>query len=340
MLQKTIELKNQSSFRIGGVTHSFAEPLSYQELLSVLQIAEKRNQEPCIFGFGSNLLFSDKPSKDLFFISLKKMNRFSFRENLLVCQSGFPLSLLAVLGMLLRTDRFDFTYLLPGSIGAGLYINARYFDKEVSGIVTAIDYLDLDDLQTGIKTIPVGDCRFGYKESVFQKKRWIIVSASFSLPREPKIDNELFQPIVSLTKNETDNLITLPAFQKQITGLRRSISNYLPSKLGSNEPDRKLSLQFEEIEKHRQKYRHFSYASAGSVFKNMRELGKPVGQIIDELGLKCARSGEAMISPYHGNIIINLGSAKAFDVLKLIDKIQETVFKAYGVNPILEITIK
>jgi UDP-N-acetylmuramate dehydrogenase len=71
--------------------------------------------------------------------------------------------------------------------------------------------------------------------------------------------------------------------------------------------------------------------SCGSVFKRP---GKKlyVGKMVEELGLKGLRFGDAMISEKHGGFIINLGSAKAADVMYLIRKIMADVKKNYQVE--------
>jgi len=71
------------------------------------------------------------------------------------------------------------------------------------------------------------------------------------------------------------------------------------------------------------------YRNAGSIFKNFP--GLPAGRIIDETGLKGLQMGDAMISEVHGNFIINLGKAKAADVLALIDAAKKRVFEEKGV---------
>jgi UDP-N-acetylmuramate dehydrogenase len=75
---------------------------------------------------------------------------------------------------------------------------------------------------------------------------------------------------------------------------------------------------------------HFRYPSAGSVFKNNRDFGKPTGKIIEELGLRGLQSGGAQIAPWHGNFIINSGGATASDVQKLITLIQEKALQTCG----------
>lgn len=63
---------------------------------------------------------------------------------------------------------------------------------------------------------------------------------------------------------------------------------------------------------------HFNFPSAGSVFKNNREFGSPSGKIIDEAGLRGFCMGGAQIAPWHGNFIINTGSATAKDIQNLV----------------------
>ena len=72
------------------------------------------------------------------------------------------------------------------------------------------------------------------------------------------------------------------------------------------------------------------YPSCGSVFKRPPE--NYVGSMVEELGLKGIRHGDAMISEKHGGFIINLGKAKATDVLYLIRMIQEKISKHYSVE--------
>ena len=80
----------------------------------------------------------------------------------------------------------------------------------------------------------------------------------------------------------------------------------------------------------RQQKGHFSYPSAGSVFKNNREFGKPSGKIIDEAGLRGLELGGAQVGPWHGNFIINRGNAKASDIQQLVQRVQDEVWKKTG----------
>ncbi|MDB4718660.1 UDP-N-acetylenolpyruvoylglucosamine reductase, partial [Verrucomicrobia bacterium] len=61
-------------------------------------------------------------------------------------------------------------------------------------------------------------------------------------------------------------------------------------------------------------------SSAGCMFKNPTEIS--AGKLIEELGLKGAHVGDAMISEVHANFIVNRGNATSDDVLTLIERVR------------------
>ncbi len=49
--------------------------------------------------------------------------------------------------------------------------------------------------------------------------------------------------------------------------------------------------------------------------------------------------GGAIVSPIHGNFIINQGGATAVDVLKLIDRLKKRILDEHGIELELEIRL-
>jgi UDP-N-acetylmuramate dehydrogenase len=70
--------------------------------------------------------------------------------------------------------------------------------------------------------------------------------------------------------------------------------------------------------------------SAGCIFKNPP--GASAGRMIDELGLKGLRVGDARVSDRHANFFVNAGTASAADMLSLIGDVRERVAKDFGVT--------
>lgn len=87
---------------------------------------------------------------------------------------------------------------------------------------------------------------------------------------------------------------------------------------------------------HRSEKQPLDYPSAGSIFKRPQTCY--AGELIEKCGLKGKSIGGARVSEKHAGFIVNTGNATADDVLRLIEVIQNTVFKDTGIA--LETEIK
>ncbi|WP_303673699.1 UDP-N-acetylmuramate dehydrogenase [Vampirovibrio chlorellavorus] len=80
------------------------------------------------------------------------------------------------------------------------------------------------------------------------------------------------------------------------------------------------------------KSHHPKEPNGGSVFKNpSRDM--PAGKLMEELGAKGQwREGGAMVSPLHGNFIVNVDHATSLDVLRLMRRMQQAIKDRYGLD--------
>lgn len=95
--------------------------------------------------------------------------------------------------------------------------------------------------------------------------------------------------------------------------------------------------RIDDLTKKRSEKQPLEYASAGSTFK--RPEGHFAAKLIEDSGLKGAAVGDAIVSPKHSGFIINKGNARATDVLKLIEIVQERVKQQYNVELHTEVRI-
>ncbi|MBN2569264.1 MAG: UDP-N-acetylmuramate dehydrogenase [Deltaproteobacteria bacterium] len=100
---------------------------------------------------------------------------------------------------------------------------------------------------------------------------------------------------------------------------------------------REIKKKVSEILEIRKGKHPIEYRNAGSIFKNLS--GYPAGRIIDELGMKGIRVGDAQVSEKHGNFIVNLGHATADDVISLIEIIRHRVMDKRGIYLDTEVKI-
>jgi len=99
--------------------------------------------------------------------------------------------------------------------------------------------------------------------------------------------------------------------------------------------DKETLLQTLTSRKERRKKREPVEPNIGSIFKNPTN-GK-VREMIESIGLKGFRIGNAQISEVAPSFIINLGNASSDDVLKLIYLMKEKVHEHYGIKLIPEV---
>jgi UDP-N-acetylmuramate dehydrogenase len=97
-----------------------------------------------------------------------------------------------------------------------------------------------------------------------------------------------------------------------------------------------IKKSIEEYKKRRERTSDIRLPNSGSIFKNPQ--GLVAGKLVEEAGLKGVRSGDAQISEVHGNYIVNLGNARARDVLTLISIMRDRIYSLKGI--VLEPEIK
>lgn len=111
-------------------------------------------------------------------------------------------------------------------------------------------------------------------------------------------------------------------------------ADFLMKKL---EPAR-IKGSMERFFKKRKNTQPLGERTAGSIFKNP-DSGKSAAALIEACDLKGTGVGGAFVSEKHANFIVNLGSARASDILRLINKIKAMVYKNFEVELETEIII-
>ncbi len=91
---------------------------------------------------------------------------------------------------------------------------------------------------------------------------------------------------------------------------------------------------------HRKKTQPHGVATSGCFFQNISEdereqinvPTKSAGNLIDKSGLKGLELGAFIVSPHHGNFVINRGGGEPEDVKKLLTLIKTGVAKKFGID--------
>jgi len=146
--QKNVSLKKYTTFKIGGPAKYFFTAKNKNDLIKALREAKKLNLPFFILGGGSNVLISDKGF------------------NGLVIKAGRPLSLYVSKGL-------DWAVGIPGTIEGAVCGNAGAFGRSMKDEVKAVEVFDAKTSK--VKIFKNKDCQFGYRSSVFKKKKNLVI---------------------------------------------------------------------------------------------------------------------------------------------------------------------
>ena len=158
------------------------------------------------------------------------------------------------------------------------------------------------------------DMEFAYRSSKVKAEKLIVVSAQFQL-REGSPE-ELLASHEKYFENVTYRQDKHPLDYPNCGSVFKNISK-------KEEVDRILE----------------SWGDIESLVNNKWHGKVSMGYIIDRLGLKGLREGNAQISEKHQNFIVNLGGAKADDVKRIITQVEEEMQESFGITPEVEIEI-
>lgn len=103
-------------------------------------------------------------------------------------------------------------------------------------------------------------------------------------------------------------------------------------KLTPDDPDA-IKARMDEAKSRRLATQPHGSRSAGCFFKNPPASTIGTGKMIDQMGMKGARRGTALVSPVHANFIVTEGeNARAEDALALAEEIRERVKREQGIE--------
>lgn len=187
-LQENIEIKqkenmkNHTSFKIGGAADYFVYVKSLDELKKVIKKAKELDLPFFILGKGSNLLVSDKGIEGVV-ICLTGFNEITVCDEVVEAQAGASLAQVCVNACENGLTGLEFAYGIPGTVGGGLYMNAGAYGGEMSQVVVSAKYIDAygDEGE-----FDINEMQLGYRTSIFKQNGKIITSVKFKLEKGNK----------------------------------------------------------------------------------------------------------------------------------------------------------
>ena len=191
-------MSKHTTFKIGGPAECFASPSSAEGFISLIKYCDKNHIPFYVVGNGSNLLVSDAGIEGVVIHAGKDYGKIFMwdgrREYLgceihftgdmagkqiVVAESGALLSAISAFALKQSLTGLEFASGIPGTLGGGMIMNAGAYDGEIAQVcVGAIVY----DVETGkIVFLTAQEQEFSYRQSVYQKKEYIVLMGFFAL---------------------------------------------------------------------------------------------------------------------------------------------------------------
>lgn len=133
-----MELKNLTTFHIGGRAKYFYEIKNIGELIDCLSLLKKKKIKYYVLGNGSNLLISDSGVKGAVIKLTGDFKKIMQKQNTLLVGSAVSVAKLITYGVSHNLSGLEFLWGIPGTIGGAIKTNAGTRDKSVAKIVKEI----------------------------------------------------------------------------------------------------------------------------------------------------------------------------------------------------------
>jgi UDP-N-acetylmuramate dehydrogenase len=171
-------LKKYTTFRIGGPADFLVEVADRRELSAVLALAQREHQSVYMLGRGSNLLVSDSGVRGFVILLTGEFDRFEVDGNRVTAGGGYDLPKLAAKVARMGLGGLEFACAIPGTVGAGLVINAGAHGGDMSRSVASATVIWPDGREELLSPEEIG---FGYRTSRLQGTFAIVVEVVFEL---------------------------------------------------------------------------------------------------------------------------------------------------------------
>lgn len=172
------QMKNHTTFKIGGTADYIVQPYSTDEICSVLSLCREYSVPVFVMGNGSNLLVGDKGIRGVVLKIGKNMSDISVNDTQICAQAGALLSSVASEALKASLTGLEFASGIPGTLGGAVLMNAGAYGGEMKDVVTEVSYID-DDLTLHTTQ----DFDFSYRHSIFEGTNRIITEVKMTLKK-------------------------------------------------------------------------------------------------------------------------------------------------------------
>ena len=316
-IKKSFSLKENNLLKIDSTAKFFIEIFDLEDLKNIQNFTSTKKINFCILGEGSNVVLPNLLNKFVITISF---NEISIEDNLITVGAGKNWDDFVLWSLENGYCGLENLSGIPGSIGAAPIQNIGAYGSEVSDFIDEVICFDMDS--NSLVSFTNNDCKFSYRQSIFQDKdSLIVIKVKFKLTKD-------FQPNL-----EYEDLNFLKAEEITPFIIRKHILKIRKAKISDPKEHPNVGsffknpiISLDELEKIKQilpSIKFYSYID--------NKVKISAAFLIESLNLKGFALNNARVSEKHSLVLENK-SEKSEDILDLASYIQASVLDNYNIN--------
>lgn len=325
-VKENVALKDKNTFHVAATTRWYGEFSSADDLKAFYDDPRFRALPKFILGGGSNLLIT----QDVDGLMLKSVDTSvsvdDENDAYTFVKIGAGADWTATVASLVDKGFNGIENLMsvPGTVGGAAVQNIGAYGLEIAERISEVECFD--PAAGDVRVLSADDCDYGYRTSIFktEKTDWVVLSVTLALPK-------VFEPRVAYKELAAVFGDKVPASAKEVASAVKAVRAKKlpdPAKIGN------AGSFFKNPVVTKVKMVHLleddptlvTYPLAGGRAK------LSAGRLIDAVGLKGKREGDAGVSEKHSLVLVNYGNATGKDILAMAEKVKAAVKRRYGVT--------
>ncbi len=224
--------------------------------------------------------------------------------------------------------------LIPGCTGASPMQNIGAYGVEIKDVFECLEAYHLQEKTT--VQFNLGDCRFGYRESVFKstfKGQFVILSVTFKLRKQP-VYHTAYGAIEQELESMGVQTLDIKSISQAVINIRSSkLPN--PAEIGNaGSFFKNPQIPAEQYDLLKQQHPNIPGYPAEEGFVKVA-----AGWLIEQCGWKGYRQGDAGVHAKQALVLVNYGQATGTELYGLSTKIINSVEATFGITLEREVNV-
>jgi UDP-N-acetylmuramate dehydrogenase len=346
-VEEHVVLAPHTTLNVGGEARYFARARSLEEVWEALRFAHERSLRVFVLGGGSNIVIADSGLDGLVLaLEIPGISTREENQTLVTVGSGVVWDEFVQWSIKEKFAGLECLSGVPGTVGGAVVANLGAYGAQCSDTFVHAEVIDTQNDKEELVIIEKRDCNFSYHDSMFGHVdgRYIIIRATFALSKDPAVmpsyrDNRFDMTGLAAKLGHTPSQEEVREAVLSIREQKGSL--HMPGRLSyqcagsffhmpfvSAEQYKAVEARARELDSEKEeRLRPWAWKQPDGMYK------LAPGFLLEYTQFqKGYTQGPVGISPRHTLTVINVGGARAEDIVEFAKEMQSAVEKTFNIS--------